>query len=388
MPGPADSRDNKRSGTANFRPVRPDRRIPELDGVRGIAILLVLVWHYLQNQLRPETGTPLAYFKQAIGFTWSGVDLFFVLSGFLIAGILLDKRDAPNYFRAFYARRICRIFPLYYINLGIFLMLAVFGIGHNPVLERLVAEDGVPFWSYVTYVQNIVMGINNADGPGWLTVTWSLAIEEQFYLFFPLLIRYAPRTWLPGVFIWFTVMAVYLRFTMPGLSAYINTPWRADSLMMGALLAYFMRSPGFIELARRCLPVILLIMLALVTGIGHATINRQFQLGGALTHLTFAVAYALLILVVLLNSNTQLTGIFRSRWLTWLGSISYGVYLLHTGISSLTHGLFDHARPQITSWSDASVTLLALCITLSVAHFSFTRLERSIIRFGHSVKYD
>ena len=101
------------------QPDRPDRgglpqRIPELDGVRGIAILLVVIWHYWIALVinDPLSGLYGAVVK-SLYLTWSGVDLFFVLSGFLIGGILLDNREAPGYFKAFYARRVCRIFPLY-----------------------------------------------------------------------------------------------------------------------------------------------------------------------------------------------------------------------------------------------------------------------------------
>ena len=213
------------------------KRLPELDGIRGCAIMLVLVWHYVQNQLHPEIGSGLAYFKQAIGFTWSGVDLFFVLSGFLIAGILMDQRRKPHYFRTFYVRRVCRIFPLYYLNLAIFLVMLSWQSGQSAVFAPLYGGSEVPLWSYVTFTQNVFMGAHNSAGPGWLAVTWSLAVEEQFYLFLPLIVWFVSRRNLPWVFLWIAGSAVFLRASMPGLSAYINTPWRADSLMIGALLA-------------------------------------------------------------------------------------------------------------------------------------------------------
>jgi peptidoglycan/LPS O-acetylase OafA/YrhL len=101
------------------------KRISQLDGVRGIAILLVLVWHFFAAQIVvAEPAGILSYCKQALSLTWSGVDLFFVLSGFLIAGILLDHHNTSNYFRVFYLRRVCRIFPLYFLLLALFLCLS------------------------------------------------------------------------------------------------------------------------------------------------------------------------------------------------------------------------------------------------------------------------
>ena len=114
------------------------KRLPELDGVRGLAILLILLWHYVQNQLVVEVGSPLAYLKQALGFSWSGVDLFFVLSGFLIAGILLDNRGKSNYFRVFFIRRVCRIFPLYYLYFSLFLVLIMLQAAEWPAMQRVM----------------------------------------------------------------------------------------------------------------------------------------------------------------------------------------------------------------------------------------------------------
>ena len=95
-------------------PAEPSPRMPELDGLRGAAILLVLIWHFWAGLAQPATGSIAALLAWPFHFAWSGVDLFFVLSGFLIGGILIDQRSATNYFRIFYFRRACRILPLYY----------------------------------------------------------------------------------------------------------------------------------------------------------------------------------------------------------------------------------------------------------------------------------
>ena len=102
----------------NAQPAPP--RNPELDGIRGMAILLVLMWHYVAAQVQTEPGSAAAYVLKLSSLTWAGVDLFFVLSGFLIGRILLENRTAPNYFKAFYTRRACRIFPLYYVMFAAF----------------------------------------------------------------------------------------------------------------------------------------------------------------------------------------------------------------------------------------------------------------------------
>ena len=329
----------------------------------------------------------LAYFKQAIGFTWSGVDLFFVLSGFLIAGILMDQRRTPHYFRTFYVRRVCRIFPLYYLNLGIFLLMLLWQPGYTAVFTPLFGGSEVPLWSFFTFTQNIFMGMHNSAGPGWLAVTWSLAVEEQFYLYLPLIVWLVPREKLPWVFLWIAGTAVFLRASMPGLSAYINMPWRADSLMTGALLAYLVRLPLFLETARKYRASIMAILFFSFSALMIATINGRLQLGGTLTHLSLALVYAILILASLVNRGGVLARLLRNRILIWLGGISYGIYIIHTWISRLVHGLVSGAHPQMSSWSDTVTTLLALAVTLLVAHFSYRWVESRFIRFGHSIRY-
>lgn len=364
-----------------------NRRLPELDGVRGLAILLVLLWHYLQNQLHPAAGSTLADLKQALVFTWSGVDLFFVLSGFLIAGILMDQRGSPHYFRAFYVRRVCRIFPLYYLNLLVFVLFLASPAGSDPLLAPLSGDHSVPLWSYLVFLQNLFMGEHNSAGYGWLSVTWSLAVEEQFYLFLPLLVWLVPGRRLPQVFLVVALLAILLRFSLPGLSAYINTPWRADALMSGALLAWLMRTPGFLRIAGNNSGILTILWVLLVSLLLAAGNYGLLRLGGALTHAALALVYTLLVLLVLTDRAGTLAWLMRNRVLIWLGGISYGVYLIHTWMSRLVHGWVRNAQPEIASWQDAGVTLLALLLTLLLAVLSYHWMERRFIRIGHRIAY-
>ena len=139
------------------------KRVSQLDGVRGIAILIVLVWHYFNCQIVSQPRTFISYCAHATSLTWTaGVDLFFVLSGFLIGGILLDRRDTSNYFRVFYLRRVCRIFPLYFLVLAVFLALSATSIATSPSFQSLF-HDPFPLWSYVTFSQNILMGMRGTS---------------------------------------------------------------------------------------------------------------------------------------------------------------------------------------------------------------------------------
>lgn len=365
-------------------------RVTELDGIRGLAIALVLVWHYVHSQLQEVApGTPLAFLKQALSFTWSGVDLFFVLSGFLIGGILLDHRESRNYFRVFYIRRVCRIFPLYYAHLALFVILIAFGAGQAPGLHWLFDRAGLPLWSYATFTQNIVMASRVVMGSDWLAVTWSLAIEEQFYLVLPFIIRFAPLRALPWILGGFLLMAPALRAMTPGAWAVIGTPWRADSLMAGALLACFVRRPGFMEAiiaGRRWLYTVFWILLG--GAVATIFITARFPFNLTFTFFWLAFLYTTLVLIVLVDREGWIASIFRQRMLVWLGAVSYGVYLFHQAVNALLHGLIRYLPPTIMEWEGLAVTCLALIITLVLAGFSFRYFERPVINYGHRYRYD
>ncbi|UCE07284.1 MAG: acyltransferase, partial [bacterium] len=214
-------------------------RIRALDGIRGIAILLVLLWHYIACQAETDNGSLLAYFTRLLALTWSGVDLFFVLSGFLIIGILLDAKGSELYFKTFYIRRACRIIPLYFLMLCLFIIIPRTGLTSN---EWLFAKP-LPLISYFTFTQNYFMHCKGF-GAHWLGVTWSLAVEEQFYLLIPILVWLLTKKQLLFVFGCLICMAPIFRLVFGNLGAYVFPFARADSILMGGLLALALRSPN------------------------------------------------------------------------------------------------------------------------------------------------
>ena len=360
------------------------QRIPELDGVRGCAILLVLLWHYVAEQIHAPLHSAAGRVVQVLGLCWSGVDLFFVLSGFLIAGILLDHRGAANYFRVFYIRRVCRIFPLYFLLLGLFVVGAATAVGRDPRFHQLFAAP-MPLWSYALFVQNIVMGARETFGAGWLGVTWSLAVEEQFYLVLPLVVFLVPRRVLPQALLAAVLCAPVLRGLTGGFESFVGMPWRADSLLMGALLACGLRAPGFVAAAgrhRRGLRTLFLMLLA-----GAAVMTWKKHVFGMLDHSWLAALYALVIFLPLLGRDGRFARALRFPGLTWLGRVSYGVYMFHQPVSGLVHGWLRGAVPGIQSARDAGITLLALALTLLAAAASYYLIEQPIFRYGHTFRY-
>lgn len=360
------------------------KRISQLDGVRGIAILLVLVDHYFCMQVAPGSKTLLAYCKAALAFTWSGVDLFFVLSGFLIVGGLLEQRGACNYFRIFYLRRVCRIFPLYFLILIPYLCLSATAISTSPSFDWLF-HDPLPDWSYTLFVQNIFMSAHENFGPGWLVPTWSLAVEEQFYLFVPLIIYCVPARPLPWVLAAGIVTAPVLRCLSPGFHAFVNMPWRIDALLAGALLAWLVRRESFVTTVRNHRRVLFGLFLALLATTGLMTIRSLWFDGYNLCLL--AALYSAFLLMAFLDTEPWLGRLLRLPALTWLGRISYGIYLFQQPVSGLLHGLVRHSAPQLHTWPDVFTTFMAAVITLLLAQLSYSFFEQPILKFAHRFPY-
>jgi peptidoglycan/LPS O-acetylase OafA/YrhL len=174
-PSPPDTQEGARQRISN------GSRIAELDGLRGLAAVAVVIAHYLGEVRHGLPGL-------AIG--WMGVDLFFVLSGFLIGSIILERKNSPKFLCTFYSRRGLRIIPIYLLTLG-FVMLFLAVSRPAPWID-----ESLPALPYLTFTQNIVMAARGEYGTLWLLPTWTLAVEEQFYLVIPLLIMVLPSRYL------------------------------------------------------------------------------------------------------------------------------------------------------------------------------------------------
>jgi peptidoglycan/LPS O-acetylase OafA/YrhL len=360
------------------------KRLSQLDGIRGAAMFLVLIWHYFCCQVHPVPGSALDYCVRALFYSWTGVDLFFVLSGFLIAGILLDHHKSSNYFRIFYLRRVCRIFPLYYLVLGLFVCFSATTMSTSPAFEWLFARP-MPIGSYATFTQNLFMGHRGYFGAQWLGLTWSVAVEEQFYLVVPLLIYFLPRRPLFCVLLTGVLAAPVLRQLSPGFHTYVGAPWRADDLLSGACLALLVRSHSFIGVVRRNHRSLLALFLILLAGAGAIT-WRHARLT-ALIPFWFAGLYTVFVLIAFADTQPLIGRVLRFQPLVWFGQRSYGFYLFHEIVDGLCHGLIRHATREMRTLSDAAVTLLALLITLLLATLSYRFFERPILHFGHKFPY-
>jgi len=355
--------------------------VREIDGLRGIAILFVMLHHFW------PPGGPLAAAEDVAHLGWIGVDLFYVLSGFLITGILLDTRGEPRYFRNYLARRALRVFPLYYLVLAAAFIVFPLVEGGPWAQTEFVRSSGSPLW-YVFYLGNLREAIFGTEPAYVLAILWSLSIEEQFYLSFPFVVAFLSRRALTRLLCGLLVFAPLFRLAMllavPSNERiqYLGTLSRLDVLALGGLLALYYRSPASAvssPASRRALGGALLALIAAMTA--------AFLLDGLDRLLWFCRVFG-----YSLVGLTMITALFwtlehrGTRWtapLRWgplcaLGKICYGVYLLQRPSEVVLNKLLPHAG--ITPDENAVWMLFAKCgFAVAVATASWFVFEKPIL---------
>ncbi len=371
-----------------------DHRVAAIDCLRGVAILLVITWHYAQNTTLPLflTGHPLP--QHLLIYAWSGVDLFFVLSGLLIGGILMDQRATPAYFRTFYIRRGLRILPLYAVTLALYIAELALLTPLPGTAFGWLFGDPLPTLSYLTFTQNFAMAAENRFGAHWVAVTWSLAVEEQFYLLLPLLIRFVPRDRLPQVLIAGIVAAPFIRAALAASVAsvippYVLLPARMDALLLGVLIADRLRLPGhgaLLERHRRWLWVASGVALAVILALAL----RREQIGGRwmnwFGYSAFAVFYAAVVTLVMLRAGSA---IFAGRTLAPLRAAGLGcfsLYLFHQPVLGLLLSQAGGA-PRVTGWHDVAALGIACAALCAIAWASWRCVEQPAHRYGRRFRY-
>jgi len=358
-------------------------RIPQLDGLRGVAIAMVIVFHYVNAAVVAGAPRLMDMLIRPVSLGWTGVDLFFVLSGFLIGGILLDARESPNYFRVFYRRRVCRIFPLYYA----FLAVAFLAVHFTRSPLSGFCQPAIPWKACAIFCQNFWMAIHNDMG-AVMNPTWSLAVEEQFYLTLPVIIYFVR----PRRLIWIVtggiVLAPLIRLTIflakPGVTTAIQVllPCRMDTLLFGVALAYFLRQPGAWEFvcahSRHLWTAIELLTVACALFLirGSSTDPLTMLLG----YDCFGLLYACVLAASLVDK--RLAGVLQAKWLMGLGSIAYCVYLIHLLVFGLVLALMK-SHPD----SGPIAAFSALVLTIVIARISWRWFEKPFLKLGHKERY-
>jgi peptidoglycan/LPS O-acetylase OafA/YrhL len=377
-------------------PLDLKHRIPELDGLRGTAIAMVLVFHYLFEPLGvlPNTTRFWSHVQSVGRLSWSGVDLFFVLSGFLIGGILLDARRSSNYFQVFYRRRFFRIVPAYASFLIVAFIIYRFGDARFDAMNH----GPLPWVTYILFVQNIWMTAKLNFGLSALGPTWSLAVEEQFYVTFPFLVRFLKRRRLAALSVAGILCAPVLRVLAFALwhsrfryGAYVMMPCRADALLIGVLAAMALRDSdcrAFLQNNRGRLRYALLTLACGFIVLTKFSEWHSAVLVNSIGYTCLAIFYAVILLNAMMNRHSWIASCLRFRWLGWLGSISYSVYLFHQCIRQAFFALFLGGSPTVWTWQVVYASFLALGITLIWCQVSWTFFEKPFVRIGHNVGYN
>ena len=352
--------------------------LPQVDGLRGIAILGVLLFH-LSSKL------PALHMGYVAGNGWAGVDLFFVISGFLITTILLESAGSEHYFRNFYVRRILRIWPLYFALLIFVFVLLPWIV---PALRERIFTQCHPWQSYFLFVQNFFV---HEFGIGPVGVTWSLAIEEQFYLVWPLFILFLPRKLLPLLLIGLAVFSPVARVVAQAHGAsiatiYTHTIFRLDSISAGALLAVWAKDARFGS--ARTVRV-----LGLLTAAGVAACVITFWLlsdrpaSASLRFSSLAILFFAVVGSALLTGpGTLLFRCLTASWLRYTGKICFGLYLLHVTV-------FDILSPERLAFlgngwvGSLGVLIVDFVAVFLLASCSWHFLESPILRLKRRFEY-
>jgi peptidoglycan/LPS O-acetylase OafA/YrhL len=361
------------------------RHIRALDGLRGLAVLIVVLLH-LFGRGDHTVGNPLIRaVAVVISFGWTGVTLFFVLSGFLITGILWDTRGDTDRMRNFYLRRTLRIFPLYY---GALLLILAVSSFHEQLFQTLRHA-----WIYLLYLQNVLPVSHPTEpiSPYFRTGHfWSLAIEEQFYLIWPFLI-FRMRT-LKQVqrLCLLIVVASALYKAIGGIlnPSFINMQGslaaHAGSLALGGFIATCFRGLGW-EKLKRMAPLALFASFAAYacTFLAPTHSRVSAQLPVALGLLLISIFWGALLILCLSNRFAQ--RVFEMTWLRWLGTISYGLYVYH----ELLLNLFMHIASRLSPHGSLHTYNLikgfsGVVISLVVSTISFYLFEAPILRLKRS----
>lgn len=341
------------------RPTWLPKYLPELDGLRGLAILWVVIYH-----CHPRLVGTWAYYPSLWG--WSGVVLFFALSGFLITSNLLIARNKPHYFHNFHARRILRIWPVYLLVLVVVYLNAPWFIG--PSVWDAVRT--APWWAYLLFVQNLF----HIALPPALEPTWALAIEEQFYFVWAPVVRWLRKPWLlalvPAAML---VVSPWLRHGHHPWLTPTHTLIHLDGIALGSLLAIGMHT---LHLSRRA-------WLSIGLGAMVAGFWAAATIAGGTGYLDSALAVCyvglMLSLIASTGAHSPFNALLRSGPLAFYGRISYGLYMTHISVF-IYFGWFDAKMDAYGTAGNVAVVLFRLAASTAVAAILWYGFESRILK--------
>jgi peptidoglycan/LPS O-acetylase OafA/YrhL len=366
------------------------KRLPALDGLRGIAILAVFTYHYAGGLPNKVSSGPIHLLGMVFAFGWSGVDLFFVLSGFLITGILYDTQRDSHYYKNFYARRVLRIFPPFYLLALIYLLLTpLVGAHWRWIQLSYLVYLGFPFaliWPTLMQVSPLVLTNH----------LWSLCAEEQFYLAWPWMIaRLRSSAAVLRACTAAGAFALVFRILICA-SNWLSIGWthdfllsRLDTLAVGAVIAILVRGP-LRDSVLRWAPLTFASAASCVVGICvvRHTVNHIDPAIATVGFTVIALAYGSL-LVLALRPSSWMERLLSFRILRVFGKYSYAMYLYDLPLTVVLSPKREFFVARMHSYATGSVTFLFFClvVNLIVACISFHLLESPIMRLKSRFKY-
>ena len=299
----------------------------------------------------------------------------------------MKNKDSGNYFKTFYSRRILRIFPLYYIILLIYIIL-YFSIPNITKILPALFDNSVPVWSFAAYFQNYMMIIKQSFGAGWLSITWSLAVEEQFYLILPMLIYFLNRKYLTIIIILLIITATVLRYSSNNwFQNHLAFQCRMDSLFTGVLIAIIFMNESVTILLRSkklLVHILFVILLAVFILYSFGLISVPYYL----TYSLFNILFGLFIILSLLFKDSLIAKILRIKMLRKLGVISYGIYLFHVITINLIYWYLE--KIGVNTYDNLLVVFVAIfsfIFTILLALISFYHFENKLIKYSHRYNY-
>ena len=344
-------------------------RVLELDGFRAAAVLMVFIMHLFYGWPTPALSRLPGFVRGLIGRGWLGVDLFFILSGFLITGILIDSRESEHYFRNFYIRRVLRIVPLY-LTCIVIMYFGYPGAGAYFGLSLLYLANFAYFFH-----------VRTPHGPG---VFWSLAVEEHFYLIWPLVVRFIKGYWLLA----FTAVLVLGTPILRGVCAYAGMDpelqiypysfFRFDGLALGAMLAIWVRSHYYSRTSAWALAGLLLgtSCLILIVGRPYGILGTK-TVAGATFHYTQAeFGFAGLMALALAYRGSKFTAFLRCRPARITADLSYCIYLIHLTIGDFYYRVLHAMKVDDVARLGPAGSLLLRVVVLVTVTFTLAALSK------------
>ncbi|WP_454723974.1 MULTISPECIES: acyltransferase family protein [Cupriavidus] len=358
--------------------------VSALDGVRGLAVLVVMLYHFAHVALVSDLAVDRLFYRLSMT-GWIGVDIFFALSGFLITGILLRTKGSPAYLRSFYGRRVLRIFPLYYVYLALLFLVLFPLISHRMgSAEQAKLEAVQASWPwFVLYLSNLKQALTGTffgAGAGHL---WSLAIEEQFYAAWPLVVLLLPLAAMRRLCWALLAGALALRIGMAAHgvspdSIWVFTPARLDGLVAGALLAMAVQRGLVIgPWLAKAAPL----ALAALAG-GLAMMGARVESSPWIYTVGLSVVALVATGLVCAACAPRRHPLFSHRALVFLGKYSYALYVFHPIVRVVAAKAFGEPRLLFGSQIPWQLAFSGVCLgaSVAVALLSWHLLEKRFLR--------